>query len=232
MATLTINQLVSEVRQNIDAESAPRWSDAEVITALSYAHEGLWSRILSAAPYYRFQSLSVATAADGTFPVASLSTGTGNDQKRFYRILSVNDGQNEYVETRFQDIPLGANSAYTKYQRKLYYLAGTNYQTLPVGTNSLTVVVNYKPTMLRDFVPAGAVSAYNIPIDWPEGSENVLVYDAASRLLMKGGAEANTAALFARMMQQDLADMLDDIRRMSINPTRMAYPDSAAIWGG
>lgn len=232
MATLTINQLIDEVRQNIDAEGGSRWSDAEIVTALSYSHDSLWSRILSAASYYRFQSLSISTDSSGLFPVSSLSTGTGNSQKRFYRILSINDGTVEYSETRFQDIPLGTSSAYVKYYRKLYYLAGENYQVLPAGSTGLTVVVNYKPTMLRDYVGTGSIDKYDVAIDWPEGNENVLVYDAASRLLMKGGAEATSSALFNRMGKDELADMLDDIRRMSINPTRMAYPDTATAWGG
>lgn len=230
MATLTINQLISEVRQAIDAENAGRWSDAEVVSALSYSHDSLWSRILNAAPYYRFQSLSITTDSQGAFPVTSLSTGTGNSQKRFYRIMSVNDGNVSYVETRFQDVPLNLNTQYSGYYRKMYYLAGQNYQILPAGGTGLTVVTNYKPTMLRDYVGDGSTNKYDIPIDWPEGNENVLVYDAASRLLMKGGAEANSSALYARMAQQELADMLDDLRRMTINPTRMAYPDSAAYW--
>ena len=232
MAALTINQLLTQVRRMMDAVGSDRWSDAELADTLSYVYDAEWSRLLQAAPYYRFQSIALTTATAGTFPLSSLNTGAGNSQKNFFRILSVNDGSVEYSETRYQDVPLGTTSAYMPYLRKFYYLAGTNYQILPTGAVALNVVVNYKPTSLRDYVDDGATDKWDIPIDWPENSEQLLVYETAARSLMKGGESIATANTFLQMANGERADFLDEARRRTINPTRMSYSDIAADWSG
>jgi hypothetical protein len=111
VAALTINQLVTQARRTMDAVGSDRWSDQELVDILTYVYDANWARLLQAAPYYRFQSIPVTTATNGTFPLSSLSTGTGNNQKNFFRILSVNDGNVQYSETRYQDVPLGTTSA-------------------------------------------------------------------------------------------------------------------------
>ena len=232
MAALTINQLVTQARRTMDAVGSDRWSDQELVDTLTYVYDANWARLLQAAPYYRFQSIPVTTATNGTFPLSSLSTGTGNNQKNFFRILSVNDGNVQYSETRYQDVPLGTTSAYMPYLRKFYYLAGTNYQILPTGSVALNVVVNYKPTSLRDYVDDGATDKWDIPIDWPENNEDVLLYELSARSLMKGGESIATANTFLQMSNAQLADLLDEIRRRTINPTRMSYSDIAADWSG
>lgn len=232
MASLTINQLITQTRRMMDAVGSDRWSDEEIVDTLSYVFDAEWARLLQAAPYYRFQTVAITTTAAGTFPLSSLSTGAGNSQKNFFRILSINDGNVEYQETRFQDVPLGTTNGYIPYLRKMYYLAGTNYQVLPGDTSVLNVVVNYKPTSLRDYVDSGATDKWDIPIDWPENSELLLVYEAAGRSLMKGGESLQTASAFLKMSGDERADFLDEIRRRTINPTRMAYPDLASDWGG
>jgi len=232
VASLTINQLITQTRRLMDAVESDRWSDDELSDTLSYVYDAEWSRLLQAAPYYRFQSISVTTASDGTFPLSSLNTGSGNAQKNFFRILSVNDGNVEYSEARYQDLPLATTSSYMPYLRKFFYLAGENYQVLPTGAVTLNVVVNYKPTSLRDYVNVGATDKRDIPVDWPENSENILVYEAAARSLMKGGESMPTANAFLQMANAERADFLDEIRRRTIYPTRMAYSDIASDWGG
>lgn len=232
MASLTINQLITQTRRMMDAVGSDRWSDEELVDTLSYVYDQEWGRLLQAAAYYRFQSIALTTATAGTFPLSSLNTGSGNAQKNFFRILSVNDGNVEYTETRYQDVPLGTTSAYLPYLRKFYYLAGTNYQILPPGAVALNVVVNYKPTSLRDYVNDGATDKWDIPIDWPDNNENILIYEAAARSLMKGGESMATANAFLQMANAERADFLDDIRRRTINPTRMSYSDTASDWSG
>lgn len=232
MASLTINQLITQTRRMMDAVDSDRWSDAEIADTLSYVYDGEWSRLLQAAPYYRFQTVVVTTAANGTLPLSALSTGAGNEQKNFFRVLSLNDGNVQYQETRFQDVPLGTTSGYLPYLRKMFYLAGENYQILPAGAVTLNAVVNYKPTALRDYVNAGAVNKWDIPIDWPENDELLLVYETAGRSLMKGGESLQTASALLKMAADEREEILDEIRRRTINPTRMAYPDLASDWGG
>jgi len=216
----------------MDAVGSDRWSDQELVDLLDYVYDAEWSRVLQAAPYYRFQSVALTTATDGTFPLSSLNTGSGNAQKNFFRILSVNDGDVEYAETRYQDVPLATTSPYLPYLRKFFYLAGENYQILPTGTVALNVVVNYKPTSIRNYVDVGPTDKWDIPVDWPEGSEQVLVFEVAARALLKGGESVATANTFLQMANGERADFLDEIRRRTINPTRIAYSDMASDWAG
>lgn len=232
MASLTINQLITQARRLMDAVGSDRWSDEEIADTLSYVYDAEWSRLLQAAPYYRFQTITVTPSSTGIFPLSSLSTGAGNAQKNFFRILSLNDGNVEYQETRFQDVPLGTTNGYIPYLRKMYYLAGENYQILPGAATPLNAVVNYKPTALRDYVDDGATDKWDISIDWPASSELLLVYETAARSLMKGGESLQTSSAFLKMAADERADFLDEIRRRTINPTRMAYPDLASDWGG
>lgn len=232
MTALTINQLIAEIRQNADAVGSERWTDDEIVAALNYVYDAEWSRLLQASPYYRFSRITVQTDDAGTFPLSSLNTGSGNAKKNFYRILSINDGNLEYTETRFQDIPLATTSAYLPYLRKMYYLAGESYQILPAGALSLYVVVNYKPTAIREYVNSGTTDKWDIPVDYPENNEQVLVYETVSRLLVKGGTETKAAADFAGLAERERADLLDDLARRTINPRRLGYPDRAADWNG
>jgi hypothetical protein len=49
---------------------------------------------------------------------------------------------------------------------------------------------------------------------------------------MKGGESMQVASTFIGMANNERSDFLDEIRRRTINPTRMAYPDLASDWGG
>jgi hypothetical protein len=90
----------------------------------------------------------------------------------------------------------------------------------------LYVGVNYKPTAIADL--AGDASI----IDYPANAHLVLVWQAAALLLLKGGTEAAAAANLKAMADDDRKSLLDDIRRMTINPTMMAYPDVKYDWSG
>jgi hypothetical protein len=221
----TPDEYLTRTRQAMDAVGSTRWADSEIQSALNSVAEDEWSLLLSAAPYYRAQVVSVTTASDGTFPLSALDTGTGNAQKRFYRILSLNDGNWLYRETTFADVPLAQFANYLPVYPRLFYLLGENYQILPQGTNQLNVVVNYKPTPMAEIVDQ-AVDAF----DWPYGNEDIIVWGAAAKLLSKGGAEIAAAQEFRNMAKEERDTMLDDIRRRTIRPTIMGAFDDISDW--
>lgn len=227
MAQVTRAQLVAETREYMDAVGSSRWSDAIIKTVLGSVFDAGWSNILNAAPYYTFQQLTVATDANGQVPFSSLNTGNGDTAKNFYRILSVSDGNVLYSPTRFQDVPLATTSNYLPSYPRLYYLAGTFVQALPVSAGtSLYVAVNYKPPTIND------LSSDNVTVDWPENNHLILVWEAASQLLLKGGTEAAAASNLKQLADAEYRTLLDDIRRRTINPTQMAYPDQKYDWAG
>ena len=227
MPTVTRAQLVAQTREYMDAVGSTRWSDDTIKTILAQVYEEEWSNILNAAPYYTFQQLTLTTDANGQIPFSSLNTGGGDAQKNFYRILSVSDGNVLYDETQFQYVPLATTTNYLPTYPRLYYMAGTNVQILPVSSGvSLYIAVNWKPTALNDLSSDTAI------IDFPANNEGIIVASAAAKLLLKGGAEVGAANNFRNLANEERQNMLDDLRRRTINPTRMAYPDQKYDWSG
>ena len=219
--------MVDLTRQFMDAVGSDRWSDSLILTVLGSVFDEEWSNILNAAPYYTFGTRTVAQDGNGQFTLASLNSGSGDSQQNCYRILNVSDGNANYSETRYQDVPLATATNYFPPYGYAYYLAGDSVQCLPQGpTVTMTVGVNWKPTNIVD------LSGDSVFITFPEHDELLLAYAAASVLLNKGGAESNAAQVLSRMADAERATMLDDLRRRTINPTRMAYPDSRGDWGG
>jgi hypothetical protein len=86
--------------------------------------------------------------------------------------------------------------------------------------------VNYKPTAISDLADVTST------VDYPNNAHLILVWMAASQLLLKGGTEAAAAANLKKLSEDERKTLLDDIRRMTINPTMMAYPDQKYEWGG
>lgn len=227
MALVTRGQLVSDTREYMDAMGSSRWSDAIIKSVLNSVFDAEWSNILNAAPYYTFQQIQVTTDVNGQVPFSSLNTGSGDAEKNFYRILSVSDGNVLYSPTRFQDVPLATTTNYLPSYPRMYYIAGTFVQALPVSNGtSLYIATNYKPTGLND------LSSDNATVDYPDNSHFIMVWEAASQLLLKGGTEAAAAANLRSLAANERQTMLDDIRRRTINPTTMAYPDLKYDWAG
>lgn len=220
-------ELVELTREAMDAVDSTRWSDSLITSVLNVVYDDEWSNLLNASQYYTYAMRTVTTDANGVVAFSSLNTGGGDSQQNFYRILSVSDGNVLYSETRFQDVPLATTTNYLPTYPRLYYIAGTDVQILPVASDvQLYIYVNYKPTSLSD------LAADSSTITFPLGGEWILANEAGSRLLNKGGAESVAAQVLRQEAASLRAGMLDDIRRRTINPTMLAYPDQKYEWGG
>lgn len=227
MPAITRAQLMGDIRQFLDGETTVRWPDALVRAVATRVYDAEWSNILNAAPYYTFATYTVTTDADGKFPFSALNSGTGDAQKNFYRIMAMTDGSTTYTETRFQDVPLGVSTNYARYFDRLYYLVGSETQVLPPGASiALTVSVNYKPTSLND------LASDTSTITFPDTAHLIIAYQAASELMRKGGTESTAANVLQAMAAEEREKLLDDLRRRTIQPTRMAYSDARGDWVG
>lgn len=228
MANMTRGQMVTAIRDYMDAGSSQRWSDATIVAVANSVYDAVWSDILNAAPYYTFGQRSVTTDSQGRITFSSLNKNVpGDAEENWYRILSLSDGNVLYTQTSFQNVPLATTTNYLPTYPRQYYIAGQYVQVLPVTASlALTAFVNYKPTALAD------LSLDTSSITFPENNEYILVWEAASQLLLKGGTEAGAAAQLKALAEAEKATMLDDLRRRTINPTLMAYPDQKYDWGG
>lgn len=220
-------ELVTLTREVMDATGSERWSDSTITSALNLVYDDEWSNLLNATQYYTYAMRTVTTDANGVVAFTDLNSGGGDSQQNMYRILSVSDGNVLYSQTRFQDVPLATTTNYLPTYPRLYYIVGEQMQVLPVdGGISLYVAVNYKPTSLSDLATDAST------ITFPLGGEWVLANEAGARLLNKGGAESNAAQVLKREAAEIRAGILDDIRRRTINPTMLAYPDQKYDWAG
>lgn len=226
MAAITTSTLISETREYMDAVGSDRWSDSLIKTVLNSVFEAEWSNILNAAPYYKFATRTVTTDADGQFALGDLDLASGDSSQYWYRIMSVSDGNYLYQQTRFQDVPLATTTNYLPSHPRLYYIAGDNVQILPVASDvTMTIGINYKPQSISDLL-----SDSSSVVDFPRNSHLILVWEAAAQLLLKGGAETSAAVDLKALARQERESLLDDIRRRTINPTMMAYPDNKSDW--
>ena len=224
---VTKAELIALTRETMDAVASDRWSDATITTVLNSVYGDEWSNILNAQPYYTFAKRTVTTNTDGQIPFTSLNNGGGDAQENFYRVLSISDGNVLYTQTRFQDVPLATTTNYLPTYPRLYYTAGQRLQILPVQSGlTLYVYVNYKPTPFSQLLDDTSV------IDFPDGGEVIIANEAGSMLLNKGGAESTAAEVLRRQAAMNRQAMLDDLRRYTINPTMMAYPDQKYDWSG
>jgi hypothetical protein len=224
---VTKAELIALTRETMDAVASDRWSDATITRVLNNVYSDEWSNILNAQPYYTFAKRTVTTNVDGMVPFSSLSSGGGDSQQNFYRVLSLSDGNVLYAQTRFQDVPLATTTNYLPTYPRLYYTAGQQLQILPVSSGvQLYVYVNYKPTNFISLASSASV------IDFPDASEAILANEAGAQLLNKGGAESGAAQVLRNEARLARTAMLDDLRRYTINPTTMAYPDQKYEWGG
>jgi hypothetical protein len=226
MAAITTSILISETREYMDAVGSDRWSDSLIKTVLNSVFEAEWSNILNAAPYYRFATRTVTTDADGQFALSDLDLAGGDSSQYWYRIMSVSDGNYLYQQTRFQDVPLATTTNYLPSHPRLYYIAGDNVQILPVASDvTMTIGINHKPQSISDLLNDSSSE-----VVFPRNSHLILVWEAAAQLLLKGGAETSAAVDLKALARQERESLLDDIRRRTINPTMMAYPDNKSDW--
>lgn len=206
--------------------STPRWDSTTISAVGDNVFNEEWSNILDTNQTYRFASVSVTTDSNGAVAISSLTTGSGDAVQNFYRILSgFTDGTILYRETDYRSVPLGTTTNYQNPWDYLYYLAGQNFQLLPVQASvALTTWVSWYPTTIS------ALSADNVAIDFPQ--PYLLVWQTAAKLMMKGGSETDASRALSGLADEARKNMLGSIGRLTTRPSFLMFGDSASNWGG
>lgn len=238
MAALTRTTFYEAVINYLDATgvdanlaattTTPRWDKSTILAVGDNVMSEEWSGILDQNQAYRVNTVSVTTASDGTVAVASLTTGSGDTQKVFYRILSgFTDGTVLYRETDFRNVPLGSSTNYQTPYEYLYYLMGANWQLLPVASGTaLSVVVSYTPPSMGNLATDAST------IDFPAGAEYILVWRTAAKLLLKGGTQTGPAAALDALADDARKNMYGQIGRLTTRPNSLMFQDLAQNWNG
>lgn len=211
---------------NATVDSA-RWNHVTVNAVGGNVCQEEWSGILNQNPYYRFASVSLTTDSNGCVSVANLSTGSGDTKQNLYRLFALTDGTYLYRQTDFINVPMATTTNYQTPWDYLFYLAGANFQILPVASGTaITAYVNWTPPRVDQ------LSADSVNIDFPDGAEHILVWQTAAKLLAgKGGAEAAAAAVLTALADDARKNLYGSIARLTTRPTFMGFLDIAANWG-
>lgn len=223
----TRDELVTEIRSLADAENDTRWTATTVLRHLDVAFDREWARILQADPYYRVQTLTPAVDANGIIAQSALSTGSGDSERRFYRVIGVTAGKRRYSPSSLDEnvLTLEADANYEAGAR-IYWWQGTDLVLWPRPGDTATVLVNHRPTL------PSALSSGTATITFPSPYELILAYEAAASMLAKGGAETQASADLKAFAEGIRDDLLADLSRREIQPMMWRYPDSRADWGG
>lgn len=225
--TWTRAQWVTELREVADATNDPRWGTTTTLWVLSSVYDKEWRALLDQKSTLRMQTLSLTRDVQGRVPWADLSTGTGDTVKRVHRILAVYDGTTWYEYEDYRLSPLAGDTTNGGgVPAPIYRREGDYLQVAPVQDGALTVVVNHIPP-----IPS-LLSADAIALEWPEGFEQVILFEAASRMLRKGGAETDASNELAALAAQFRTDLVSALGRESTDPKRMLLGDDPASWGG
>lgn len=234
----TREQLRDQVLDLMDAAGSDRWdrgASGEVDLAIGFAFDREWKRILNANNKIRLQKLSPTTDADGAIVLSALTTNaagaaatTGNDLRRFYRIIrnGLQHGNRIYEKEDFESYPL--LHVQDTQTHRIYYQEGERFRLFPIEANTQidAMFVNYIPQR------PDRLTADNIVPDILDGFEDVLKFEAAAFLLSKGDAEMQAARSFKGYAHEIRVELLQDIKRASTDPYQVPYEDTAGSWGG
>lgn len=229
---MTQAQLLAATRDQMNATGSPQWSDSTLLSWLGLAHWQEWANLLNANNVYYSQNITVTQDVNGQFPIANLTTGSGDAQKNFYRILtlaqptSVTQPQLFYRNTRYQDYPNPQPNQQT-YLSGLWYRLGTQIQVMPVQNGqTMAVQVNYRPPRVDQLSGSG------VTVDFPDGYEMLLVLMAGVFALQKGGNEAQAAAVLKATADMVRAQMMMDLGRQTTWPIVATAFDRTEDWAG
>lgn len=227
----TVQQLIDLTRENMNAVGSNQWSDPTLKTWVGVAHWREWANLLNANRFYKTQQVSVTQDSNGQIPFASLTTGSGDTAKYFYRVLTVSlpgspsaQVQYYYRQASYDQFPNPQPNYALPY---IWYRFGDQIQIMPVASGqSMTITTNWRPTR------ADRLSGLDVAVDFPEGYEELLAWRAAWLALTKGGSETNAAQDINAIAEQLKDTMLDDLARESTWPIVARAFDDPSDWGG
>lgn len=229
--TMTQAQLLAATKDQMNATGSTQWSDSTLLSWLDLAFWQEWANILNANNVFYSQSVTVTLDANGQFALSALTTGSGDTTKNFYRILTLaqpvggTQPQLFYRQASYKEYP-NPQPNQGVYLSGLWYRIGTQIQVMPVASGQqMACQVNYRPPR------PSQLSAPSIAVDFPDGYEMLLVYDAAMNALQKGGSETQAAQIFRAQGDQIRAMMLMDVGRQGTWPIMGQAFDSPSDWG-
>lgn len=232
--SMTVAQLVSAAQNFADAVGSPRWTTATITQYIGYIQWNNQARLLNANnQYYINGPVTVSPNVSGEFDISSLTTGTGDSAKYFYRMQLIGIPSGGAAGTSgplwyrqapsMLDYPPVQPSTVLPY---VWYQKGSVIQTLPIQQGqTLQCYVNYRPPR------ADQLSGSSVAVDYPDGYELGIALEVGSMMLIKGGAEAIAAEVLHRQAEDITQGMLLDLGRRGTGPIVARSFDLPQDWG-
>lgn len=229
---VTRAQLRTRIVEKADATNSNRWDTTgggEVDQMAALVADREWRRILNANQFYQMARRQPTSDSDGYYLASDLASGSGDTLQRLYRVLKVMIDQIVYEEGQFDMYVGGMINTLTPGPYYLWYWEdATKIAALPVQAShqATGIWVNWIPQKIDQ------LSADSIAIGFPDGYEDIVAWETAAMMLMKGGTEAPAAAALKILAEEMRQDMLQDLARLSTKSKRMQYNDTFQDWGG
>lgn len=218
-----------QIKDAADALTSTRWNKTSTspINLLAGAiHLLEWRKLLNVATLLRVADLSLTRDSNGRVPVSSLTTGSGDTQQSFHRVLQVRDAGVTYRPEEWPLSPLLADPNYSASTGYTWRREGDYLVIGPLNAGgAITVRVNHLPRRIDE------LSGDTVQVTWPDGFEHVLVYETAGRMLMKGGAETDASRDLKGQANEFRKEMYDALGRTHGGPKTMRFGDDPAEWG-
>jgi hypothetical protein len=223
--SMTRGTLMTLVDEMADAVGSPRWGITLKRQLMGEVHWREWRTLLSVNRMLRVGTRTPATDADGRFAKTGLNSGSGDATETWFRVLSLQLGQQFYQPAKYEDYPVSPTAVSLPY---VWYEYGNDVQLIPAPVQStpITVVVNHLPQRADLLVDDNSLVVF------PDGYDLILAYETAASMMMKGAAETNLSAEMSMRAQQLRESMHQDVGRITTRPLRMGYADDQYDWGG
>lgn len=227
---MTRDEAVAMTLEIMNATGSNQWSSATILTWVGVSHWREYANLLNINRFYKMQQVTLSQDANGQMPFSSLTTGTTDAKKYFYRVITVAQQATPTGNTPFYY----SHSAYDQFPNPqpntalpyIWYRFGDQMQVYPaLSGQSMTVTVNYRPQR------ADRLSTGSIAIDFPDGYEELIPWRAAWLALTKGGSEVNAADDINQVADALERTMLEDLGRESTWPIIARAFDSPQDWG-
>jgi hypothetical protein len=169
------------VQNHIDDLNSKFWSNTNLDFLIQGTMEEKWTELLRVDPFLLSTTETITAApklvTPGYIDLAQLTN-------RFHAIQSLIRDDKEYDKAHSRDVVLkgttllvGPDLHYTKFGARIYLF--------PLSTTSqIDLRYSYRPAL---FTGLGSTD----PVTWPEGFENALIFECASRAMTKGDREEN-----------------------------------------
>lgn len=234
---MTRGELTDFTRELADAVDSDRWSDANIQKLLGLHQWIELGKLLNANQQYYINGgdglLLVTQDANGQFDWDDFTTGTADDIKTVYRVITLGNpsggasgtsGPLYYSWVPFIRYPNPQPSTSLPY---VWTRIGSKVQILPaIAGQQLQAVVNYRPCKVQDLASDSSV------VPFPDGYELLPAYLAGASMLDKGGAESGAANVLLANAEGLRADMMLDLGRNSTQPVIAQAMDNPSDWGG